>query len=119
MLDRTHVRDYGDLHGWNSTRGRLSYPRRTLQPPASPHTTNATTAPTEEGHPVERDKALEMAIGQIEKQFGKGSIMKLGETAHVQVGAIPTGALSLDLALGIGGIPKGRVVEIFGPESSG
>jgi recombination protein RecA len=68
---------------------------------------------------VDRDKALEMALGQIEKQFGKGSIMKLGETAGVGVEAIPTGALSLDLALGIGGLPRGRVVEIFGPESSG
>jgi len=68
---------------------------------------------------VERDKALEMALGQIEKQFGKGSIMRLGETAHVGVEAIPTGALALDLALGIGGLPRGRIVEIFGPESSG
>ncbi len=68
---------------------------------------------------MERDKALEMALGQIEKQFGKGSIMRLGETAHVGVEAIPTGALALDLALGIGGLPRGRIVEIFGPESSG
>jgi len=68
---------------------------------------------------VDREKALEMALGQIEKQFGKGSIMKLGETAGVGVEAIPTGALALDLALGIGGLPRGRVVEIFGPESSG
>jgi recombination protein RecA len=68
---------------------------------------------------VERDKALEMAVGQIEKQFGKGAIMKLGERGHVGVAAIPTGALALDLALGIGGLPRGRVVEIFGPESSG
>jgi recombination protein RecA len=68
---------------------------------------------------VDRDKALEMALGQIEKQFGKGSIMKLGERGHVGVEAISTGALSLDLALGIGGLPRGRVVEIFGPESSG
>jgi recombination protein RecA len=68
---------------------------------------------------VERDKALEMALGQIEKQFGKGSIMRLGEQAHVGVAAIPTGALALDLALGIGGLPRGRCVEIFGPESSG
>jgi recombination protein RecA len=68
---------------------------------------------------VDRDKALEMALGQIEKQFGKGSIMKLGETAGVGVEAIPTGALALDLALGIGGLPRGRIVEIFGPESSG
>jgi recombination protein RecA len=68
---------------------------------------------------VDRDKALEMALGQIEKQFGKGSIMKLGERGHVGVEAIPTGALSLDIALGIGGLPRGRIVEIFGPESSG
>src|SRR5262245_19757141 len=60
-----------------------------------------------------------MALGQIEKQFGKGSIMKLGERGHVGVEAISTGALSLDLALGIGGLPRGRIVEIFGPESSG
>jgi len=68
---------------------------------------------------VERDKALEMALGQIEKQFGKGSIMRLGERANVGIEAVPTGALALDLALGIGGLPRGRVVEIFGPESSG
>jgi recombination protein RecA len=68
---------------------------------------------------VERDKALEMALGQIDKQFGKGSIMRLGEKGHVGVEAISTGALSLDLALGLGGLPRGRVVEIFGPESSG
>src|SRR6201982_2154772 len=60
-----------------------------------------------------------MALSQIDKQFGKGSIMKLGERGHVGVEAIPTGALSLDIALGIGGLPRGRVVEIFGPESSG
>jgi recombination protein RecA len=68
---------------------------------------------------VDRDKALEMALGQIDKQFGKGSIMRLGEKAHVGIEAIPTGALALDLALGIGGLPRGRIVEIFGPESSG
>ncbi len=68
---------------------------------------------------MDREKALDMALGQIEKQFGKGSIMKLGERGHVGVEAISTGALSLDLALGIGGLPRGRVVEIFGPESSG
>src|SRR3989441_6958830 len=73
----------------------------------------------EEGSIVERDNALEMAVGQIEKQFGKGSIMKLGERGHVGIEAIPTGALALDLALGIGGLPRGRIVEIFGPESSG
>ncbi|HLI25049.1 MAG TPA: recombinase RecA, partial [Acidimicrobiales bacterium] len=68
---------------------------------------------------MERDKALEMAMGQIEKQFGKGAIMRMGEKTTMAVAAIPTGALSLDLALGIGGLPRGRVVEIFGPESSG
>jgi recombination protein RecA len=68
---------------------------------------------------VERDQALEMAIGQIEKNYGKGAIMRLGEHANVGVAAISTGALALDVALGIGGLPRGRVVEIFGPESSG
>jgi recombination protein RecA len=68
---------------------------------------------------VERDKALDMALGQIEKQFGKGAIMRMGEEAKVRVASIPTGALSLDLALGIGGLPRGRVIEIYGPESSG
>src|SRR6202522_4154634 len=60
-----------------------------------------------------------MAMGQIEKQFGKGAIMKMGENLSMGIEAIPTGALSLDLALGIGGLPRGRVVEIYGPESSG
>ncbi|HEX3566223.1 MAG TPA: recombinase RecA [Acidimicrobiales bacterium] len=69
--------------------------------------------------PVERDKALGLALGQIEKQFGKGSIMRLGENTHMQIEAVSTGALSLDLALGIGGLPRGRIVEIYGPESSG
>jgi recombination protein RecA len=68
---------------------------------------------------VEREKALEMALGSIEKQFGKGAIMRMGEESRVKIAAIPTGALSLDLALGIGGLPRGRVVEIYGPESSG
>ncbi|MDA8081031.1 MAG: recombinase RecA [Actinomycetota bacterium] len=68
---------------------------------------------------TDRNKALEIAIGQIEKQFGKGSIMKMGENAHMKIESISTGAMSLDLALGVGGLPRGRVVEIFGPESSG
>ena len=67
----------------------------------------------------DRQKALELALAQIEKQFGKGSIMKLGAHIKVNVETIPTGALTLDLALGIGGLPRGRVVEIFGPEASG
>ena len=68
---------------------------------------------------MERDNNLEMAMSQIERQFGKGAIMKLSDSAVRNVSAIPTGALSLDLALGIGGVPRGRIVEIYGPESSG
>ncbi len=68
---------------------------------------------------MERDKALDMALGQIEKQFGKGSVMKMGEKGTMRVETISTGALALDLALGVGGLPRGRVVEIYGPESSG
>ena len=67
----------------------------------------------------ERKKALDIALSQIEKNFGKGSVMKLGEVGNVNVDAIPTGALSLDIALGIGGVPRGRVIEVYGPESSG
>lgn len=68
---------------------------------------------------LEKKKALEVAMGQIEKQFGKGSVMKLGEFKAMEIEAIPTGALSLDIALGIGGVPRGRIIEVFGPESSG
>ena len=67
----------------------------------------------------ERKKALDIALSQIEKNFGKGSVMKLGEVGNVNVDAIPTGALSLDIALGIGGVPRGRIIEVYGPESSG
>jgi len=67
----------------------------------------------------ERKKALELALLQIEKQFGKGAIMKLGSQTKLDVETIPTGALSLDLALGVGGFPRGRVIEVFGPEASG
>lgn len=67
----------------------------------------------------ERQKALELALAQIEKQFGKGSIMRLGGTAKVEVDVIPSGSLTLDCALGVGGLPRGRVIEVFGPEASG
>jgi recombination protein RecA len=67
----------------------------------------------------ERAKAIDAALAQIDKQFGKGSIMRLGSREKVDVPAIPTGSLSLDAALGVGGMPRGRVVEIYGPESSG
>jgi len=68
---------------------------------------------------LEKKKALDMALSQIEKHFGKGAIMKLGEKAHLNVQTISTGAIGLDIALGVGGVPRGRIVEIFGPESSG
>ena len=68
---------------------------------------------------MERDKALDMALGQIEKQFGKGSVMRMGENLEMGIESIPTGAMALDMALGIGGLPRGRIVEIYGPESSG
>ncbi|MDP4181031.1 MAG: recombinase RecA [Bacillota bacterium] len=68
---------------------------------------------------LEKKKALEMALGQIEKQFGKGAVMKLGESTHMNIEVIPTGALGLDIALGVGGVPRGRIVEVYGPESSG
>ena len=67
----------------------------------------------------DRLKAIESAMSQIEKQFGKGSVMKLGEDSTLSIDSISTGCLDLDIALGIGGVPKGRIVEIYGPESSG
>ncbi|MEZ5247810.1 MAG: ATPase domain-containing protein [Ilumatobacteraceae bacterium] len=67
----------------------------------------------------DRERALEMALSQIDKQFGKGSIMRMGEKTSMGIDVVQTGALSLDLALGVGGLPRGRVVEIYGPESSG
>ncbi|MGB8314428.1 MAG: ATPase domain-containing protein, partial [Aestuariivirga sp.] len=68
---------------------------------------------------MDKNKALEAALSQIERAFGKGSIMKLGANAAVEIEAISTGSLGLDIALGIGGLPRGRVIEIYGPESSG
>lgn len=68
---------------------------------------------------LEKEKALEIALGQIEKQFGKGAVMKLGDAPKVAVSVIPTGCIDLDIALGVGGVPRGRIVEIYGPESSG
>ncbi|MCI8475105.1 MAG: recombinase RecA [Oscillospiraceae bacterium] len=74
---------------------------------------------TQPGQASDKKKALDTALAQIEKDFGKGAVMRLGENSHVVVEAIPTGSLALDMALGIGGVPKGRIVEIYGPESSG
>jgi recombination protein RecA len=68
---------------------------------------------------MERDKALDMALGQIEKQFGKGSIMRMGDKPDMAIETVSTGALALDIALGVGGLPRGRIVEIYGPEASG
>ena len=68
---------------------------------------------------MDKQKALETALQQLEKQFGKGTVMRLGENAAMQVEAISTGSLSLDVALGIGGVPRGRIIEVYGPESSG
>lgn len=68
---------------------------------------------------MDKEKALAAALGQIEKAYGKGSVMRLGQREHINIEAIPTGSIALDAALGIGGLPKGRIVEIFGPESSG
>ena len=67
----------------------------------------------------DRDKALDLALAQIDKQFGKGSVMRLGERPVVQMAVIPTGSIALDIALGVGGLPRGRVIEVYGPESSG
>ena len=74
---------------------------------------------TQVGQADDKKKALEAALAQIEKAYGKGAIMRLGDDIPINVEAISTGSLSLDLALGIGGVPRGRIVEIFGPESSG
>ena len=68
---------------------------------------------------MDREQALDVALGQIERQFGKGSVMRMSDQAAVAVGAVSTGSLALDLALGIGGLPRGRIVEVFGPEASG
>ena len=67
----------------------------------------------------DKDKALEQVLADIEKQFGKGAIMKLGSSEHMEIDVTSTGSLSLDIALGVGGFPKGRIIEIYGPESSG
>ena len=68
---------------------------------------------------MDREQALDTVLGQIERQFGKGAVMKMNDQAQVAIAAVSTGSLSLDVALGVGGLPRGRVVEVFGPESSG
>ena len=88
----------------------------TAKPPAQPA---AKAAPAKAAPDPAKQKALQSALDQIDKNFGKGSIMRLGEVEKVDVGAIPTGSLSLDLAIGVGGVPRGRIIEVYGPESSG
>jgi len=100
-------------HSPDGESGSVSHPPRNL--PRIEHTAEA----DEEGITVEREKALDMALSQIERQFGKGSVMKMGDKTDMGVEAVSTGSLAVDLALGIGGLPRGRVVEIFGPEASG
>jgi recombination protein RecA len=100
-------------HSPDGESGSVSHPPRNL--PRIEHT----AAADEEGITVEREKALDMALSQIERQFGKGSVMKMGDKTDMGVEALSTGSLAIDLALGIGGLPRGRVVEIFGPEASG
>ncbi len=68
---------------------------------------------------ADKDKTLESTLASIQKRFGEGAIMRLGDATHLQIDAIPTGALALDIALGVGGVPRGRILEIYGPESSG
>ncbi len=88
--------------------------------PKNPQSAKA-AKPASTSQPVatEKQRAVDLALAQIEKQFGKGAVMKLDEHAKLQVEVVPTGSLSLDLALGVGGVPKGRIIEIYGPESSG
>ena len=78
----------------------------------------AVASATQKIEPGAKKDALATALAQIEKQFGKGAIMKLGDNTAMQVDAISTGSLGLDLALGVGGVPRGRIIEVFGPESS-
>ena len=92
----------------------LEAPRR----PAAPAKTTETSAGLDKVR-AEKAKALELTLAQIEKQFGVGAIMKLGQEIRSDIPVLPTGSLALDMALGVGGIPRGRVVEIYGPESSG
>src|SRR5262245_12195787 len=89
-------------------------------PPAGHRSAGASGPAAPPAHDPARDKAIELALGSIEKQFGKGSIMRLGkDTVERETHVIPSGSLGLDIALGIGGLPRGRIVEIYGPESSG
>src|SRR5690606_14115050 len=109
-----------------STTGRLSTPSsassadcRPLTVLSAPYKHSREISEVEPMAALDREKALELALAQVEKQYGKGSVMRLGDEERAPIQAIPTGAIALDVALGIGGLPRGRVVEIYGPESSG
>jgi recombination protein RecA len=105
--------------------GSLSVPAPSVRTDAAPAASTARTSgdlmasSASSGRGADRDKALDTALAQIERQFGKGSVMRLGDEGRAPVEVIPTGAIALDVALGIGGLPRGRVVEIYGPEASG
>jgi recombination protein RecA len=96
----------------------MSYPRSTVIGMAKTPSKKTITGGAGMAAP-EKSKALDLALAQIDKQFGKGAVMKLGERPKVDIRAIPTGSIALDVALGIGGLPRGRIIEIYGPESSG
>jgi len=98
---------------------RMAVEKKDSHKEAQKETTRETVSKVAVQDISERQKALELALSHIEKQFGKGSIMKLGQKVKVDVEVIPTGSLTLDYALGTGGLPRGRVIEIFGPEASG
>ena len=117
MLDRTVVRSYNDVV--QPVEGRHcvtppSYGARNINKPLIDKATKRRQVVSND-----RDKALEMALAAIDKQYGKGSVMRMGEKTSMAIEAIQTGAMALDVALGVGGLPRGRIVEIFGPESSG
>src|SRR3954452_8263611 len=103
------------------TRTRAAGPSATNSPTTTSarRTASARSRGEDMPAPADREKALETALAQIDRQFGKGSVMRLGEDIRPPIEVIPTGSIALDIALGIGGLPRGRVVEIFGPESSG
>src|ERR1041385_5139818 len=112
----------GFLHSLRATSGGLSVARSSVSPDDEDQTPrNGTTGPGQGWTDMagDREKALDVALAQIEKQFGKGSVMRLGDETRAPLEVIPTGSIALDVALGLGGLPRGRVVEIYGPESSG
>ncbi len=121
MLDRTLVRSYAPVirqtarsQARRKPATPRSYGRQCHQEQNPEHTRKKGSTMSND-----REKALDMALAQIDKQYGKGSIMRMGEKTNMAIEAVPTGALALDVALGVGGLPRGRVVEIYGPESSG